>query len=131
MAKQHSRSANVQLVAILIMVLLSACTATAPSGGGTGLAKAGQYPISARGSAFVAEVRPGNPGLIISKQGATAVTGLTVQVSRQGTALGQDEGKTAKDAAVAACGQAGGRFDDRAVGRVGAPGVWVFEGACG
>jgi hypothetical protein len=95
-----------------------------------GRTTAGQQVVTLADQSFVAEVRPGNAGLIITKEGATAVTGMTVRVTRPAAALGAADGKIAKTAAVAACGQAGGVFNDKAVGRVAALGVWAFQGAC-
>ena len=109
------------LVAATALLALCACGAPVPSGkAAPGGAKAGQQIVALGDASFVAEVQPGNAGLIITKAGATAVTGLTVRVTRTGTALGAADGKIAKAVAAAACGQAGGRFDDRAVGRVAA-----------
>jgi hypothetical protein len=118
-------------ISLLICAALAACGAPMPNGKApSGGAKAGQQIVAQGEASFVAEVQPGNAGLIITKQGATAVTGLTVRVTRQGTALGVDDGKPAKAAAVVACTQAGGRFNEQAVGRVVGLGVWAFEGAC-
>ncbi len=116
---------------LVVALLVSACGAPMPSGKGQPSgAKSGQQIVALSQASFVAEVQPGNAGLIITKKGATAVTGMTVRVTRTGTALGASDGKPAKAAAVAACGQAGGVYDDQAVGRVAALGVWAFEGAC-
>jgi hypothetical protein len=129
-AKQDFRSAK-WLLMVAFLLLLSACGAPVPSGkAAQGGVKAGQQIVSLGEASYVAEVRPGNAGLIITKAGATAVTGLTVRVTRTGAALGASDGKSAKAAAVAACGQAGGAYNDKAVGRVAGLGVWAFEGAC-
>lgn len=111
-------------------VALSACGAPIADGAGGGLARASQHEVTLGNEQFVASVMPGNAGLIISKAGATAMTGLTVRVNRDGALLGQADGKLAKVAAVKGCAQASGRFDERVVGRVASPGVWAFEGAC-
>jgi hypothetical protein len=115
---------------VVAFLVLAACGAPPPSGPARGAAKAGPQEVTLAGVSYLGSVQRGNPGLIITKAGATAVTGMTVRVTRNGTALGAADGKAAKAAAVAACGQAGGRFNDQAVGRVAALGVWSFEGAC-
>jgi hypothetical protein len=113
------------------LLAVSACGAPMPNGqGGKGGARSGQQIVTLGGADFVAEVQPGNAGLVISKAGATAVTGQTVRVTRSGSALGAGDGKLAKQVAMAACGQAGGAFNGQAVGRVVAMGVWAFEGGC-
>ncbi len=120
-----------RLSALLIaLVTVSACSTPMRDAATGGLARASQQEVALGDARYLASVMPGNSGLIISKAGATAVTGMTVRVTRGGTPLGQADGKVAKAAAVAGCSQAGGRFDDRAVGRVAALGVWAFEGAC-
>jgi hypothetical protein len=112
-------------------LLLSACGAPMPSGKGiVGGAKAGQQPVTVAGQDFVAEVRPGAAGVMLTGAGAERVTGMTVRVSRQGTPLGLADGVPAKAAAALACGQAGGAFNNRALGRVAALGVWAFDGGC-
>jgi hypothetical protein len=116
---------------LLTLLALSACGAPMPSGqGAKGGAKSGQQIVTLGEVSFVAEVQPGNPGLVISKAGATAVTGQTVRVTRSGSALAAGDGKLAKQVAEAACSQAGGAFNEQAVGRVVAMGVWAFEGGC-
>ncbi|GHC58206.1 hypothetical protein [Neogemmobacter tilapiae] len=118
-------------LAMMALLAVSACGAPMPNGQGSkGGARSGQQIVTLGEASFVAEVQPGNAGLVISKAGATAVTGQTVRVTRSGAALGAGDGKLAKQVAMAACGQAGGAFNGQAVGRVVAMGVWAFEGAC-
>jgi hypothetical protein len=82
---------------------------------------------------YVGSVMPGPDGLVLTPQGAEAVSGQSVRVSRPG--LGNADGIEAKAAAAAVCAQAGGRHDPAAVGRFlpsgGGAGSWVFDGACG
>ena len=118
-------------LAMTTLLALSACGAPMPNGqGAKGGAKSGQQIVTLSGANFVAEVQPGNAGLVISKAGAVAVTGQMVRVTRTGSPLGAADGKLAKQVAQAACGQAGGAFNGQAVGRVVAMGVWAFEGGC-
>jgi hypothetical protein len=82
---------------------------------------------------YLGGVSAGPPGLVLTPQGAEAVTGASVSVFRPG--LGNADGIEAKAAAAGICAQAGGRYDPAAVGRFVpsdvADGSWVFDGACG
>jgi hypothetical protein len=82
---------------------------------------------------YLGEVSAGPDGLVLTPQGAEAVSGQSVRVSRPG--LGNADGIEAKAAAAAVCARAGGRHDPAAVGRFVPPGAvegsWVFDGACG
>jgi hypothetical protein len=82
---------------------------------------------------YLAEVGPGPDGLVLTPQGAEAVSGASVRVFRPG--LGNADGIEAKAAATAICAQAGGQYDPAAVGRFvpsgAGEGSWVFDGACG
>jgi hypothetical protein len=82
---------------------------------------------------YQGSVSAGPDGLVLTPQGAEAVSGQSVRVSRPG--LGNADGIEAKAAAAAACARAGGRHDPAAVGRFVPPGAvegsWVFDGACG
>jgi hypothetical protein len=82
---------------------------------------------------YLGSVSTGPDGLVLTAQGAEAVSGASVRVYRPG--LGHADGIEAKAAAAGICAQAGGRHDPGAVGRFvpsgAAEGAWVFDGACG
>ena len=109
--------------------LLAACAAS-PGAGPAGNAAGGSFPVTVDGAGFAATVAPGASGLRPSANGGVPVAGMTVSVRREGTALGMDEGKLAKDAAAAGCAAAKGRFDGRAFGTYAGAGLWQFAGAC-
>jgi hypothetical protein len=82
---------------------------------------------------YLGSVSGGPDGLVLTAQGAEAVSGASISVSRPG--LGNADGIEAKTAAAGICAQAGGRHDPRALGRFvpsdAVDGSWVFDGACG
>jgi hypothetical protein len=89
--------------------------------------------VTVGGRAYLGGVTAGPDGLVLTAQGAEAVSGASVRVYRPG--LGHADGIEAKVAAAGICAQAGGRHDPGAVGRFvpsgAAEGAWVFDGACG
>ncbi len=87
-------------------------------------------PVTVAGATFMADVMPGPTGRMISGGRAVPVNGLQVAVTRQGAALGNDEGRLAKQAADAACTGQGMTFNANVHGRYAGAGVWRFEGAC-
>jgi hypothetical protein len=82
---------------------------------------------------YLGSVAGGPDGLVLTAQGAEAVSGASISVSRPG--LGNADGIEAKTAAAVICARAGGRHDPAAVGRFvpsgAVDGSWVFDGACG
>jgi hypothetical protein len=82
---------------------------------------------------YLGGVSAGPDGVVLTSQGAQAVSGAQVSVFRPG--LGNGDGIEAKTAAAGICAQAGGQYDPGAVGRFvpsgAVDGSWVFDGACG
>ena len=116
---------------LVMAALLGACVA---GDGGQGAvssrAASGSYQASVKGTDFTGELRPGAAGKMLTASGARATRGQEVLVRGATVSLGQDRGLMAKDGARAICQQAGGRFDEKALGRHQAPGAWIFRGAC-
>ncbi|MGP3696176.1 hypothetical protein [Rhodobacter sp. NSM] len=112
---------------LIVMGALSACAAEGPVGG---RAIPGASELTVEGQGFLAELRPGPAGERLTAAGARPVAGFTVDVRRAAPPLHYSDGAAAKRAAEAACEGQGGRFDPTAVGRVSAPGLWRFTGAC-
>nr|RDS96398.1 hypothetical protein DWF04_10515 [Cereibacter sphaeroides f. sp. denitrificans] len=112
---------------LIVMGALSACASPAPVGG---RAIPGASEVTVEGQDFLTEVRAGSAGERLTAAGARPVAGLTVDVRRLAPPLHYSDGAAAKRAAEAACKGQGGRFDPTAAGRVSAPGLWRFAGAC-
>jgi hypothetical protein len=116
------------LFAGLACAALSACEASAPVAPAVRNVAADAVPVTYRDRAFVASIKPGAPGVVLTRAGAMRVPGATVQVTAPG--LARDEGIAAKEAARLACAAQGGAFQPQAIGRYAGPDVWVFAGAC-
>ena len=109
---------------------LAACVApqTAPQGSA---ARAGAHEVQVDGVTYLATLMHGAPGVMHTAEGARAVPGATLRVTRPGTALAMDEGAAAKKAARAGCAAADGRFSEVALGAYDrATAAWVFAGGC-
>ena len=111
---------------IIAVAGLAACSA-APEARGS---LAGVQPVEVEGQRFAASLGAGPAGERLTAAGARPVPGLAVVVRREGAALHYSDGAAAKKAARAACEARGGRFEPVALGRVTAPGLWTFSGAC-
>ncbi|WP_096786127.1 hypothetical protein [Rhodobacter sp. CZR27] len=112
---------------IMVMGALSACASQAPV---AGRAIPGASEVTVEGQRFLTELRAGPTGERLTADGAQPVAGLSVDVRRLDPPLHYSDGAAAKRAAEAACAGQGGRFDPTAVGRVSAPNLWRFAGAC-
>ncbi|MCB5409834.1 hypothetical protein [Pseudogemmobacter faecipullorum] len=110
---------------------LGACVAgNGGQGAGGAGAVAGSYQASVKGNDFSGKLRPGAAGKRLTASGARAVTGHAVLVRGVSLSLGQDRGLLAKEGARALCQQAGGRFEETALGQYQAPSAWIFRGGC-
>ena len=121
-------------VAALACLCLGACVGGGAGQGGKAApaARPGVYQASVKGDAFLGEVRAAGPGKALTAAGAVPVLGhaVTVRNATQFTPIGPDAGAAAKRGARALCAEAGGRFNEQAIGRHDGAGAWVFAGAC-
>ncbi|VDC31705.1 hypothetical protein [Pseudogemmobacter humi] len=119
------------LPAAAAAVLLSGCVA-----GGTAAPLSrlvpGEYQVSVGGDAFWGDVRPGAPGIELTAGGARPVPGHEIRIRPYAgfSGLGGDAGALAKKAARLACQEAGGRFNETAIGAHDRAGAWIFRGGC-
>ncbi len=93
-----------------LLLMLAGCAAAAP--GPMPLAESGPVDVVVAGQSFIADLQPG-PVLSVSRD----------------PALGNFEGKLAKDVAQQFCAGRGSRLNPQTLGRH-AGGVWVFDGGC-
>jgi hypothetical protein len=125
-------------LSVMIALLVSACvtqngprTGPLPATAAPGIVAA-PTTVTVNAREYLGEITAGPLGVVLTKDGAEQVPGGSVRVFRPG--LSQSDGVEAKPVAQAVCGNAGGVFNARALGRFvasgAADGSWVFDGAC-
>lgn len=126
----QTRAGGLRAAPLAAALLLGACVAQTgavrPAGGSIG----GPVSLTVDGHAFAADIRAGRAGMELTRHGARPVQGQEIRVTRAATPLRMDEGAQAKRAARAGCAEAGGRFNETAIGGYDRAGGWVFPGGC-
>lgn len=112
---------------IPLLLALAGCVAAAPDAPAVGLSNA---PVMVDGQTFMVAIGPMGLGREPGQGGLTPVAGRAARVQGTDAALGQSDGLIAKRAATVACSDAGGRLNDRALGRYDGAGGWIFDGVC-
>jgi hypothetical protein len=108
------------------LTVLSACTISPDQPAAAAL----QQHVTHDGVAYLTDVAPGVPGMMLTSAGAGPTRGMTVSVWRNVAGLGYDQGAVAKAVARQTCEQQGGAFNAAALGRFAGDGEWRFAGAC-
>ena len=116
----------------LSLLAVAGCAAQ-PGQGGVSAAPASSAPheLLLGGRSLQASLQPGAAGRSLGANGVRRLSGQTVRVIATDGALANDQGALAKKAARAGCQQAGGRFNEAAIGRFERQGdAWLFDGGC-
>lgn len=99
--------------AVISFAGLSACVGGARP---MPLAESGPVAVALAGRSYIADLQPSEAGPVLA-------------VTRDGVALGNDEGLEAKRAAEAFCGSRGASLHRAAYGHF-VGGAWLFQGGC-
>lgn len=123
----QTRAGGLRAAPLAAALLLGACVAQT---GAMRSVSSGPVSLTVDGQDFTADFREGRPGMELTRHGARAVQGREIRVTRTAALLRMDEGALAKRAARAGCAEAGGRFNETAIGGFDRAGGWVFPGGC-